>query len=777
MLSHAARSDHQPQDSQIDVPENMKLHGDLEVEVVSGEYLKDMDHLCALILKHDVADPSVEVRLGSTLLFTTSTKKDVINTVWREHVTLPVCETADCLNISVWDKDPTRMQFMGKGSMKLGRPDKEWEEKSAVRLEGNYGIINLRAKYTPAAQARMQSIEVPNAYFPMRQGGTMTFYQDAHTEKLPGFNTTMDGAFEDIADAISRAKKFIYITAWSFWHKTKLRRDDEMELGELLKLKASEGVRVLLLIWDEKFSKGKIFPGFVGTHDEKTARFFKKTDVHVAKVYREIESKCDVKKEIAETIWSHHQKVVVVDDGQGDLVAFCGGLDLTSGRWDTPDHEIFSTLDREHKGDFHNAFISVNANYGPREPWHDVHARLTGSAAIDLLRNFEERWRKQVPDKAHLLVRTTQEDLMREQGGKEINQGTVWQMQVVRSIDKDSTEFCSARAGMLNHVKEQVVDTSLYQAFVRLVRKAQNFIYIESQYFGGSSMEWSQEQDLDARNLLALEITQRVVEMIRAGQPFRVYVVVPMVPENSVEKLTSKGIIKAIMHYQFLTMQMMYKKIGEALREVGSDLHPTDYLLFLCLGKKESQKKVREALGGQQPRKWSEEWDWRQKSRFLIYVHSKMAVADDTHIILGTANLHERSLNGSRDSEIAVSARQVLLNGNNSEAEPVSDGEVAMFRRRLWAEHTAGLSEKENPLKDPSSLSAIRRIKELSDESWKCFMDGEPDEESRSRFLMYPLEVTKDGQVHPKHDMPEIPDFDLPAKGKKPAILPRVPLL
>ena len=29
---------------------------------------------------------------------------------------------------------------------------------------------------------------------------------------------------------------------------------------------------------------------------------------------------------------------------------------------------------------------------GPREPWHDIHSRVQGPGALDLLQNFEERW-------------------------------------------------------------------------------------------------------------------------------------------------------------------------------------------------------------------------------------------------------------------------------------------------------------------------------------------------------------------------------------------------
>lgn len=31
---------------------------------------------------------------------------------------------------------------------------------------------------------------------------------------------------------------------------------------------------------------------------------------------------------------------------------------------------------------------------GPRQPWHDLHCRIDGPAAYDVLTNFEQRWRK-----------------------------------------------------------------------------------------------------------------------------------------------------------------------------------------------------------------------------------------------------------------------------------------------------------------------------------------------------------------------------------------------
>jgi phosphatidylserine/phosphatidylglycerophosphate/cardiolipin synthase-like enzyme len=74
---------------------------------------------------------------------------------------------------------------------------------------------------------------------------------------------------------------------------------------------------------------------------------------------------------------SQHQKIVVVDD----LLAFCGGIDLTKNRWDTPEHR---TKDPRR----------VNPDGKPYRPFHDVQAAVAGPAAAALGDLFRERWRR-----------------------------------------------------------------------------------------------------------------------------------------------------------------------------------------------------------------------------------------------------------------------------------------------------------------------------------------------------------------------------------------------
>jgi phosphatidylserine/phosphatidylglycerophosphate/cardiolipin synthase-like enzyme len=70
-----------------------------------------------------------------------------------------------------------------------------------------------------------------------------------------------------------------------------------------------------------------------------------------------------------------HQKLLVVDDA----VAFCGGLDITSNRWDTPAHRAHEPLRRQPDGQ-------------PYEPFHDVMMAVDGDAARAVAARFRERW-------------------------------------------------------------------------------------------------------------------------------------------------------------------------------------------------------------------------------------------------------------------------------------------------------------------------------------------------------------------------------------------------
>ena len=137
---------------------------------------------------------------------------------------------------------------------------------------------------------------------------------------------------------------------------------------------------------------------------------------------------------------------------------------------------------------------------------------------------------------------------------------------------------------------------------------------------------------------------------------FTAYVVIPMWPEGD----PCSAPMQAILHWQTNTMKMMYREVGRALMEanVPSELgqHPFDWLIFLCPGKRELYGPHLDSLDPPMPGSLGD--TFRQTMRQMIYVHSKMMIVDDAYIIVGSANINERSLSGTRDSEIAVGSWQ-----------------------------------------------------------------------------------------------------------------------
>ncbi|MGK7870382.1 phospholipase D-like domain-containing protein [Falsiroseomonas sp. E2-1-a20] len=73
---------------------------------------------------------------------------------------------------------------------------------------------------------------------------------------------------------------------------------------------------------------------------------------------------------------SHHQKIVVIDD----CLAFCGGIDMTTDRWDTRDHRDQDPYRRRPGGT-------------PYKPWHDATTAVEGPIAAAIGELARYRWR------------------------------------------------------------------------------------------------------------------------------------------------------------------------------------------------------------------------------------------------------------------------------------------------------------------------------------------------------------------------------------------------
>ena len=307
-------------------------------------------------------------------------------------------------------------------------------------------------------------------------------------------------AWNDLFNAINSAEKFIYITGWSVSTEIQLvRGEDDPDglslVGDLLKNKADAGVRVLMMVWNEKTSNDWL-EGKMGTHDEDTRRFFEGSNVECVLVGRH-KSDGVLSNQFVSTCYSHHQKTVICDaedenTGLRRIIAFIGGLDITDGRYDTLEFPLFKTINGVHKGDFYsNCVVGATAETGPREPWHDCHAKVEGPAAIDVMKNFEERWSKQVEDKIIRLYNISEDEFVLDADASIPEyEGGHWNLQLFRSITSDSCLFDTNRRSCLHSKAGNFVENSIMRCLVQQIRNAKNFVYMENQYFLGSAFAW-----------------------------------------------------------------------------------------------------------------------------------------------------------------------------------------------------------------------------------------------------------------------------------------------
>ena len=178
-------------------------------------------------------------------------------------------------------------------------------------------------------------------------------------------------------------------------------------------------------------------------------------------------------------------------------------------------------------------------------------------------------------------------------------------------------------------------------------------------------------------------------------------------------------------------------RIGESLRSHGRPGHPTDYLQFYCLVKKERPEDIPfNYLETPEPGSRAELL--RETRRFMIYVHSKLMIVDDSAAIVGSANINQRSLAGSRDTELAVLSHQpletLLTRGGH-----LPRGEVARFRLRLMEEH---LGQQSSVLASPHSEECVGWCREVCRENWQVSITITPlySHQSSSRTFWLPAQ-------------------------------------
>ncbi len=257
--------------------------------------------------------------------------------------------------------------------------------------------------------------------------------------KRLSFLIDADAYFRALISAVDQAEKAVYISGWDIDSRVRLIRSSEekesseVSLGPYLNEKAKEtpALNIYILCWD--FS-------VIYTLEREWLQSLKFEWQTHRRVHFHLDSEHPAGA-------SHHQKFVVVDDA----LAFCGGIDLTKNRWDTPQH---------HPRDSRR----INPDGKPYATFHDIQTVADGDLAGDLGDLFRLRW-----------LRATGRKLAPVDRDKHLN----WPQE----SSPDMTHVRAAVARTHPAYKDREAVREVEYLFQDMIASSRHYLYLENQYF------------------------------------------------------------------------------------------------------------------------------------------------------------------------------------------------------------------------------------------------------------------------------------------------------
>ncbi|WP_419808339.1 phospholipase D-like domain-containing protein [Sphingomonas sp.] len=259
------------------------------------------------------------------------------------------------------------------------------------------------------------------------------------TERAERFSVLVDAEryFEVARVALLQARSRIMLIGWDFDARIKLSGDERGEgepatIGEFLYwlVERTPTLELYLLRWDV----GALKSLFRGSTVFTVLKWMRHPRIH---------TKLDGHHP---TGGSHHQKVVSIDD----CFAFCGGIDMTSERWDTRGHRDEEPRRRTPAGK-------------PYKPWHDATTALSGPAAAALAELCRGRWASATGERLAPVK----------------PEGDCWPA----NLDADLEHVEVGIARTVPDMPDQEAVHEIERLFLHQIAEARRTVYIESQYF------------------------------------------------------------------------------------------------------------------------------------------------------------------------------------------------------------------------------------------------------------------------------------------------------
>lgn len=231
-------------------------------------------------------------------------------------------------------------------------------------------------------------------------------------------------------------------------------------LLELLLAKAIEGVEIKIIVWQPKLPV-RIMPnakkkGIDGRGDEID------NINDMAKLYNvEKNLIALIDKSTPTLISGHHEKIIIIDN----MIGFCGGLDMSKGKWDTSLHE------------FDNPIRDPNA-----DPFHDVHCMVKGPVIKDFLYHFNQRWEHAESEKKD---ETQEKKIIQEHYINATIPIKNTKDRIARypdNITKENDYLLNTEVTALRTWKDMDNDGGILKWYSKMFESVKNNIYIENQF-------------------------------------------------------------------------------------------------------------------------------------------------------------------------------------------------------------------------------------------------------------------------------------------------------
>lgn len=356
----------------------------------------------------------------------------------------------------------------------------------------------------------------------------------------------------------------IYFTDWRGDPDQQLTDDPASGIEDLLSAADERGVDVRGLVWRSHWDK----LSFSATENRHLGE---QLQAHGAEVLLDMRVR---------TGGSHHQKLFVIRYGAAPErdIAYVGGIDLCHSRRD----------DARHHGD--PQAQSMAAAYGPRPPWHDVQAAISGPAVHDVETVFRERWLDPTPLSRNPVSRLrdrltrldTSPDRLPDQAPPPAPvPGGTHVVQLLRTYPnlRHGRDYPFARGG----------ERSVARGYSKALARSDELVYLEDQYL------WS------------VDVVRAFVDNLERSPRLRVVAVLPQLPDQAatLSKIPQQlGRLKAL--------RLLQQAGGDRVAVYGLENH----------------------------------------AGTPVYVHAKVCVMDDCWATIGSDNFNRRSW--THDSELSA---------------------------------------------------------------------------------------------------------------------------